>query len=50
MWWPRIALNSSRHLQLWLAIPPSNLVLTDLNIRLAVDELQFILDDCRGCW
>ena len=41
-----LALNSFRHFELWLCVPTSNLVLTDLNIRLAVEELEFIVNDC----
>jgi long-chain acyl-CoA synthetase len=40
-----LALNSHRHLELWLGVPTANLVLNDLNIRLAVDELAFIVGD-----
>src|SRR5271155_5312745 len=40
-----LALNSHRHLECWLAIPRVGLVLNELNTRLAVAELAFILDD-----
>lgn len=40
-----LALNSFRHLEAWFAIPTANLVFNDLNFRLALPELQFIVDD-----
>jgi acyl-CoA synthetase (AMP-forming)/AMP-acid ligase II len=41
-----LMLNSHRHLACWFALPRGGLVLNDLNVRLAPDELAFILDDC----
>jgi len=40
-----IGLNSYRHLECWLGIPAAGLVVNDLNFRLAVAELEFILND-----
>ena len=40
-----LSLNSSRHFEAWFAIPTANLVFNDLNFRLALPELQFIVDD-----
>ncbi len=40
-----LALNSFRHFEAWFALPTANLVFTDLNFRLALPELQFMLDD-----
>ena len=40
-----LALNSARHFELWFAIPNAALVMTDLNYRLAANELAFICDD-----
>jgi long-chain acyl-CoA synthetase len=40
-----LAFNSFRHLEMWLGLPAAHLVVNDLNIRLSIDELQFILDD-----
>ena len=40
-----LALNSFRHVEAWFAIPTANLVFNDLNFRLAMPELQFIVDD-----
>ena len=40
-----LAYNSFRHLELWMGVPPANLVVNDLNFRLAVPELEFILND-----
>ena len=40
-----LALNSARHFELWFAIPNAALVMTDLNYRLAANELVFICDD-----
>ncbi len=42
-----LSLNSSRHLELWFAIPASGLVMNDLNFRLALEELRFICDDSQ---
>ncbi|MEO6570920.1 MAG: long-chain-fatty-acid--CoA ligase [Ilumatobacteraceae bacterium] len=40
-----LALNSSRHFEAWFAIPTANLVFNDLNFRLALPELEFIVND-----
>jgi long-chain acyl-CoA synthetase len=40
-----LALNSAAHLVAWLGIPRSGRVLTDLNVRLAPAELEFVLAD-----
>jgi long-chain acyl-CoA synthetase len=40
-----LALNSSRHLEASMGVPTSNLVLNDLNFRLALPELEFIVND-----
>jgi long-chain acyl-CoA synthetase len=40
-----LGLNSAAHLVTWLAIPRGGRVLNDLNYRLAVAELEFILAD-----
>ena len=40
-----LALNSFRHFEAWFAIPTANLIFNDLNFRLSLDELQFIIDD-----
>ncbi len=40
-----LALNSFRHFEAWFAIPTANLIFTDLNIRLATVELEFIVND-----
>jgi long-chain acyl-CoA synthetase len=40
-----LALNSFRHFEAWFAIPTANLIFNDLNFRLSLDELQFIVDD-----
>lgn len=40
-----LSLNSFRHVEAWFAIPTANLVFNDLNFRLALPELQFIVDD-----
>ena len=40
-----LSLNSSRHFEAWFAIPTANLIFNDLNFRLALPELQFIVDD-----
>jgi long-chain acyl-CoA synthetase len=37
--------NSTRHLEYWMAVPAAGLVLNDLNFRLAVAELAFIVND-----
>jgi long-chain acyl-CoA synthetase len=38
--------NSLAHLECWLGVPAAGRVLVDLNTRLAVDELAFMVDDC----
>ncbi len=40
-----LALNSFRHLEAWFAIPTANLTFNDLNFRLALPELEFIVND-----
>jgi long-chain acyl-CoA synthetase len=40
-----LAENSREHLECWLGIPTHGRVLNDLNIRLAVSELEFMLTD-----
>ena len=40
-----LALNSFRHLEASMGVPTSNLVLNDLNFRLALPELEFIVND-----
>ena len=40
-----LALNSFRHLEAWFAIPTANLTFNDLNFRLAIPELEFIVND-----
>ena len=40
-----LALNSAAHFEAWTAIPTSNLVFNDLNFRLALPELEFIVTD-----
>ena len=40
-----LALNSFRHLEVSMGVPTSNLVLNDLNFRLALPELEFIVND-----
>jgi long-chain acyl-CoA synthetase len=40
-----LALNSYRHFEAWSAIPTANLIFNDLNFRLAVPELEFIVND-----
>ncbi len=40
-----LALNSARHFEAWTAIPTANLIFNDLNFRLALAELEFIVDD-----
>jgi long-chain acyl-CoA synthetase len=40
-----LALNSFRHLEAWFAIPTANLIFNDLNFRLALPELEFIVND-----
>ena len=39
------ALNGWRHLTCWVGIPAAGLVLNDLNYRLALAELEFIVND-----
>jgi len=41
-----IGQNTYRHLECWVGIPAAGLVLNDLNYRLAVPELAFIINDC----
>src|ERR1700757_1399097 len=41
-----IGQNSFRHLEGWVGIPAAGMVLNDLNYRLAVPELEFIINDC----
>ena len=41
-----IAQNTYRHLECWVGIPAAGMVLNDLNYRLAVPELEFIVKDC----
>src|SRR5215470_2781949 len=41
-----IGQNSFRHLECWVGIPAAGMVLNDLNYRLAVPELEFIINDC----
>ena len=40
-----LALNSFRHFEAWMAIPTANLIFNDLNFRLALAELEFIVND-----
>jgi long-chain acyl-CoA synthetase len=40
-----LALNSAAHFEAWTAIPTANLIFNDLNFRLALPELEFIVDD-----
>jgi acyl-CoA synthetase (AMP-forming)/AMP-acid ligase II len=40
-----LALNSFRHFEAWFAIPTANLIFNDLNFRLSINELQFIIED-----
>ena len=46
MWSPSIGQNHFRHLECWVGIPAAGMVLNDLNYRLAVPELEFIINDC----
>ncbi len=41
-----IGQNTFRHLECWVGIPPAGMVLNDLNYRLALPELEFIINDC----
>jgi long-chain acyl-CoA synthetase len=41
-----LGVNSLAHLECWLGVPAAGRVLVDLNTRLAVDELAFMVDDC----
>jgi len=43
-----IGQNTFRHLECWVGIPPAGMVLNDLNYRLAVPELEFIINDCAA--
>jgi long-chain acyl-CoA synthetase len=38
--------NSLSHLEAWLGVPAAGRVLADLNVRLAVEELAFMVEDC----
>jgi long-chain acyl-CoA synthetase len=40
-----LAANSAAHLELWFALPAYGRVINDLNVRLAPDELAFMLTD-----
>ena len=40
-----LMLNSSRHFELWFAIPGAGMVMNDLNYRLVEEELAFICGD-----
>lgn len=42
-----LGVNSLAHLECWLGVPASGRVLVDLNFRLALSELAFIVDDCE---
>ena len=39
--------NSADHLEAWLGLPAHGRVINDLNLRLAVAELAFMIDDCE---
>jgi long-chain acyl-CoA synthetase len=43
-----LQLNSAEHLECWLGLPYHGYVLNDLNLRLAVPELVFMLEDCAS--
>src|ERR1700745_4075281 len=43
-----IGQNTFRHLECWVGIPAAGMVLNDLNYRLAVAELEFIVKDCAA--
>ena len=43
-----IGQNSFRHLECWVGIPAAGMVLNDLNYRLAIPELEFIINDCEA--
>ena len=43
-----IGQNTFRHLECWVGVPPAGMVLNDLNYRLAVAELEFIVKDCAA--
>ena len=43
-----LALNSFRHFEAWMAIPTANLIFNDLNFRLALAELEFIVNDSEA--
>jgi long-chain acyl-CoA synthetase len=43
-----IGQNTFRHLECWVGIPAAGMVLNDLNYRLAVPELEFIINDCSA--
>jgi long-chain acyl-CoA synthetase len=40
-----LAVNSAAHFEAWTAIPTAGLVFNDLNFRLALPELEFIVND-----
>jgi long-chain acyl-CoA synthetase len=40
-----LALNSAAHFEAWTAVPTAGLVFNDLNFRLALPELEFIVND-----
>jgi acyl-CoA synthetase (AMP-forming)/AMP-acid ligase II len=42
-----LAHNSAPHLEAWLGLPAHGRVINDLNLRLAVPELAFMIDDCE---
>ncbi|CAN5254412.1 long-chain fatty acid--CoA ligase [soil metagenome] len=41
-----IGQNTFRHLECWVGIPAAGMVLNDINYRLAMPELEFIINDC----
>lgn len=43
-----LALNSHRHLECWLGVPRAGFVLNELNTRLSLAELTFIVDDSEA--
>jgi long-chain acyl-CoA synthetase len=42
-----LGVNSLAHVECWLGVPAFGRVLVDLNFRLAVPELAFMVDDCE---
>ena len=42
-----LAHNSGDHLEAWLGLPAHGRVINDLNLRLALPELAFMVDDCE---